>query len=132
MAGAGRRTDSRHGGGLDVVDYRHVTVPVRGDKFSIQMVEGGAGDSLIFLHGEDGLTEWTPFLDRLAQHFHVYAPAHPGQGGSRGLQHLDDLWDLMVFYEELMQARKAEPAPGILARATGSLATGRAAPVRRR
>jgi pimeloyl-ACP methyl ester carboxylesterase len=87
-----------------MVEYRHVTVPVRGDKFSVQMVEGGSGESLIFLHGEDGLTEWTPFLDRLAQHFHVYAPAHPGQGGSQGLQHLDDLWDLVIFYEELMQS----------------------------
>lgn len=86
-----------------MVEYSHVTVPVRGGKFQVQMVEGGAGDNLIFLHGEDGATEWTPFLDLLAQHFHVYAPAHPGQGGSNGLQYLDDLWDLMVFYEELMQ-----------------------------
>ena len=86
-----------------MVEYSHVTVPVRGGKFQVQMVEGGAGDNLIFLHGEDGATEWTPFLDLLAQHFHVYAPAHPGQGGSNGLQYLDDLWDLVVFYEELMQ-----------------------------
>ncbi len=103
VAEAGRRTDRHHGGGLDMAEYRHVTVPVRDGKFQVQMVEGGAGDNLIFLHGEDGSTEWTPFLDLLAQHFHVYAPAHPGQGGSNGLQHLDDLWDLMVFYEELMQ-----------------------------
>lgn len=87
-----------------MVEFRHATVPVRSGKFSVQMVEGGSGDGLIFLHGEDGFTEWTPFLDHLAQHFHVYAPAHPGQGGTGGLEHLDDLWDLVVFYEELMQA----------------------------
>lgn len=104
VAEAGRRTDSRRGGRLDMVEYRHVTVPVRNGKFQVQMVEGGVGDNLIFLHGEEGSREWTPFLDLLAQHFHVYAPAHPGQGGSQGLQHLDDLWDLIVFYEELIQA----------------------------
>ena len=87
-----------------MVEYRHVTVPVRGGKFRVQLVEGGLGKSLIFLHGEDGFTEWSPFLDRLAQHFHVYAPAHPGQGGTQGLEHLDDLWDLVIFYEELIQA----------------------------
>ena len=96
-----------------MVEYRHVTVPVRDGKFQVQVVEGGTGDSLIFLHGEDGLTEWTPFLDRLAQHFHVYAPAHPGQGGTQGLQHLDDLWDLVLFYEELMQALGLERAHAI-------------------
>ena len=79
------------------------TVSVRGGKFSIQVVEGGSGDDLIFFHGEEGFTEWTPFLDRLAQHFHVYAASHPGMAGSQGLEQIDDLWDLVIFYEELLQ-----------------------------
>jgi len=103
VAGTRGRTNSHSGGGLNMVEYRHVTVPVRDGKFQVQLAEGGTGENLIFLHGEDGFTERTPFLDQLAQHFHVYAPVHPGQGGSNGLEHLDDLWDLMVFYEELMQ-----------------------------
>lgn len=86
-----------------MVDFQHRTVPVRDGKFRIHMVEGGSGDNLLFLHGEDGFTEWTPFLDQLARHFHVYAPAHPGMSGSQGLEHLDDLWDLVLFYEELVQ-----------------------------
>lgn len=77
------------------------------------MVEGGSGEPLIFLHGEDGFTEWSPFLDLLAQHFHVYAPAQPGLGGSQGLEHLDDLWDLVLFYEELVQALGVGPVNAV-------------------
>ena len=87
-----------------MVDHNELAVPVRDGKFLINVVEGGTGESLIYLHGEDGFSGWAPFLDRLAQHFHVYAPAHPGVSGSLGLEHLDDLWDLVLLYEELMQA----------------------------
>ncbi len=86
------------------MDHNQLTVPVRDGKFRIRVVEGGTGDNLLYIHGEEGFPEWAPFLDRLAQHFHVYAPAHPGVSGSAGLEHLDDLWDLVLLYEELMQA----------------------------
>ena len=85
------------------MEHNDFSVPVRKGKFRIRLVEGGVGDSLLYLHGEDGFPGWTPFLDRLAQHFHVYAPAHPGVAGSQGLEHLDDLWDLVLLYEELAQ-----------------------------
>lgn len=78
-------------------------MPLRQGKFKVQMVEGGTGPNLLFLHGAGGFTGWTTFLDRLAEDYHVYAPAHPGVADSEGLEHLDDLWDLMVFYEDLMQ-----------------------------
>jgi pimeloyl-ACP methyl ester carboxylesterase len=83
--------------------YQERRVPLRQGKFQVQVVEGGKGPDLLFLHGAGGFTGWTPFLDRLAEDYHVYAPAHPGVAGSEGLEYLDDLWDLMLFYEELMQ-----------------------------
>ena len=86
-----------------MTEHNDFSVPVRSGKFRIRLVEGGTGDSLLYLHGEDGFPGWTPFLDRLAQHYHVYAPAHPGVAGSQGLEHLDDLWDLVLLYEELVQ-----------------------------
>jgi pimeloyl-ACP methyl ester carboxylesterase len=79
-------------------------VPLRGGKLNVQLVEGGSGDSLLYLHGASGFTGWDPFLDQLARYFHVYAPAHPGVAGSEGLEHLDDLWDLVLFYDELLEA----------------------------
>ena len=86
-----------------MVQYEERMVPVRGGKFNIRVSEGGAGDALLYLHGEDGFTGWAPFLDTLAQSYHVYSPAHPGLNSSTGLDHLDDMWDLVLFYEELMQ-----------------------------
>ena len=86
-----------------MVEHRDFSVPVRGGKFQVRMVEGGEGDSLLYLHSEDGFPGWTPFLDRLAQRYHVYAPAHPGMAGSQGLERLDGLWDLVLLYDELAQ-----------------------------
>ena len=86
-----------------MVEHRDTSVPVRRGKFQIRVVEGGEGDNLLYLHGEDGFPGWTPFLDRLAQHYHVYAPAHPGVAGSQGLEYLDGLWDLVLLYDELAQ-----------------------------
>jgi pimeloyl-ACP methyl ester carboxylesterase len=34
----------------------------------------------------------------------VYAPLHPGVGGSEGVDTLDDLLDLTLVYDELLQA----------------------------
>ena len=77
-------------------------VSFRDGKFNVQLVEGGSGDNLLYLHGAGGFTGWDDCLDRLAEEFHVVAPAHPGVAQSEGLQHLDDLWDLVLFYEELL------------------------------
>jgi len=85
-----------------MVQFVERMVPLRSGKFNVQLVEGGSGPNLLFLHGAGGFTGWAPYLDRLAQNYRVYAPAHPGIAGSEGLEHLDDLWDLMVFYEELL------------------------------
>jgi pimeloyl-ACP methyl ester carboxylesterase len=86
-----------------MVQHKERMVSIRSGKFRVQLVEGGSGDNLLYLHGAGGFTGWAPFLDRLAQHYHVYAPAHPGVAHSEGLEHLDDLWDLVLFYEELIQ-----------------------------
>ena len=78
-------------------------LPLRNSQFNVQLVEGGAGPNLVFLHGAGGFTGWTSFLDQLAENYHVYAPAHPGMAKTDGLENLDDLWDLTLFYEELLQ-----------------------------
>ena len=47
---------------------------------------------------------WSPFLDRLARRYTVYAPLHPGVGGSTGVETLDDVLDLTLAYDELLTA----------------------------
>ena len=87
-----------------MVDHLERTVAVRDGKLQISVLEGGQGEPLIFIHGAGPLLVWDPFLDQLANDFRVYAPYHPGVGESSGLEHLDDLWDLVLFYEELIDA----------------------------
>ncbi len=86
-----------------MVDHTERMVTLRDGKFQVQLLEGGSGESLLYLHGIGGFPGWPPFLDRLAEHYHVYVPAQPGVAGSIALEHLDDLWDLVLFYDELMQ-----------------------------
>ena len=86
-----------------MVQHTERTAALRDGKFNVQLVEGGNGDNLLYLHGASGFTGWDACLDRLAESFHVVAPAHPGVARSGGLEHLDDLWDLTLFYEELLQ-----------------------------
>ena len=87
-----------------MVVHNERMVSVRGGMFSVQVAEGGAGYPLVYLHGANGYAGWPGFLDRLAQDYRVYAPAHPGVGQSTGLNHLDDLWDLVQFFEEFLDA----------------------------
>jgi pimeloyl-ACP methyl ester carboxylesterase len=95
-------------GMVRMVQHTERILSLRNGKFNVQLVEGGSGNSLVYLHGAGGFTGWAPFLDQLAEHYHVYAPAHPGVANSDGLEYLDDLWDLVLFYEELLQALEIE------------------------
>src|SRR5919109_5161101 len=72
----------------------------------------GEGPPLVFLHGAFGLT-WDAFLEALAQRHTVYAPEHPGTtpGDPDAIKALDDLWDLVLYYDELFdQLGLAVPA----------------------
>jgi pimeloyl-ACP methyl ester carboxylesterase len=57
----------------------------------------------MFLHGAGGLM-WDPFLAALAERFTVYAPEHPGTGLSEGLDELRGIWDLVLYYNDLLDA----------------------------
>jgi pimeloyl-ACP methyl ester carboxylesterase len=71
----------------------------------MRVLSKGRGPALVFFHGPWGLT-WDPFLDRLAESFTVYAPEHPGTtpDAHDDVYHLDGLWDLVLCYEELLDA----------------------------
>ena len=77
------------------------SVSVRNGDFQVDVLEGGSGDPLLYLHGVAGL-EWTPFLERLATRHTVVAPRTPGFGESTGTEHLQDIHDLVFFYLDLL------------------------------
>jgi pimeloyl-ACP methyl ester carboxylesterase len=78
------------------------TVNVRDGMFQIKLRTDGSGEPLLFLHGAGGLRGWDPFLVKLAEQFTVYAPSHPGYESSTGIEHIDDVLDMVVFYNDFL------------------------------
>ncbi len=76
-------------------------VELRDGRFKIRVLTAGEGDPVLFLHGAGGLF-WDPLLDAVAAGHRVVAPEHPGAGDSQGLEHVEDVWDLMLYYNELL------------------------------
>ncbi len=62
----------------------------------VEYLEGGSGEPLVFLHGAGGLTAEDPFLAKLAERFHVYAPYLPGYGTSQEAPELRDMLDIAL------------------------------------
>src|SRR5262245_10765228 len=81
----------------------HRTATVWQGRVPFRVQVKGTGPALVFFHGPWGLT-WGPFLDALAQSFTGCAPEHPGTtpGAPDGIQHVDNLWDLTLCYDELL------------------------------
>src|SRR5690606_10709363 len=75
-------------------------VSVRGT--AIEMFSAGEGAPLFFLHGLDGVEGAAPLLRKLSKSFTVYAPSHPGFGGSQRPARLDRVDDLGYFYLDLL------------------------------
>ena len=77
---------------------------LRGGDFQAEVLRGGDGPPLLYLHGAIGQKGWAPFLERLSRQFTVYAPYMPGYGNATGLEHLDDLTDLVIYHFALLDA----------------------------
>jgi pimeloyl-ACP methyl ester carboxylesterase len=89
---------------------KETTISVRHGMFETKLRTDGRGESLLFLHGAGGLRGWDPFLAETARQFTVYAPAHPGFETSTGIDHLDDMLDLVVYYNDFLDALGLESA----------------------
>jgi len=60
----------------------------------VELWQGGSGRPVIYLHSAAGLELEASFLSALAQRYQVFAPSHPGFGGSdlpQGFTSIDDL-----------------------------------------
>ena len=82
---------------------------LRDGRFKIRTLQAGSGDPLLYVHGAAGLF-WDPLLDALAANHRVVAPEHPGAGESQGIEHVEDLWDLVLYYNELLDVLGIERA----------------------
>ena len=80
-----------------------------------------SGPPLVFFHGAMGLV-WDPFLDALAETHTVYAPEHPGTtpGDPDAIKSLDDLWDLVLYYDEIFDQLGLD-SPAIVGHSFGGM-----------
>jgi pimeloyl-ACP methyl ester carboxylesterase len=69
---------------------------------SIQILRGGEGPPLLFLHATGGAGTWLPFHGLLARRFEVIAPDHPGFGGSDDLPEVEAIDDLVYHYLDVL------------------------------
>lgn len=86
------------------------TRPVRGGMFNVEVLRGGSGSPVLFLHGAMGLN-WDGFLDQLATRHTVVAPFIPGYGGTSGDEHLLDFHDLITFFLDFLDAEGLRNLP---------------------
>src|SRR5690349_20214065 len=71
----------------------------------IELRRTGQGKSLVFLHPGDGLDDSSALLGRLARHYDVVAPSHPGIGGSDLPRAFRTVDDLAYFYLDFLEAQ---------------------------
>lgn len=74
------------------------TLDVRG--VSLVTREAGDGETLLYLHDELS-TGWNPYLDLLAERFHVVAPELPGFGDTQRPEWIEDIADVAFFVADI-------------------------------
>jgi pimeloyl-ACP methyl ester carboxylesterase len=70
----------------------------------------GAGEPVLYLHGNGFTRMWLPFLERLSESVDVIAPEHPGYGETEMPAWLGGFDDLVLHYDELLDLLELETA----------------------
>ncbi len=103
------------------LEIRDEIVPVWDGRVELRVQVAGSGPPLLYLHPAAGLV-WDPFLHQLAGRRTVYAPQVPGTAAddSRAIAEVDDLWDLVLLYEEAVRRLGLE-LPAIVGSSFGGM-----------
>lgn len=103
-------------------EVRDETLGVWDDQIKMHVKVGGSGPPLLYFHPAAGLA-WDPFLDRLAEHYTVYAPEHPGTSPEdpREIHKVDSLWQLVLIYEEIIRRLGFDEAPMAVGQSFGGM-----------
>lgn len=70
----------------------------------VDLLAGGEGPPLLYLHGAGTAGRWLRFQERLAGRFSVTFPSHPGHGGAPAAEWIEDVSDLAFHYLDLLDA----------------------------
>src|SRR3984893_10517613 len=77
---------------------------------SLEVAIAGDGAPLLFLHGGDYFAQNHAFLERLARHWRVFAPRHPGFGGSGRPDGFRTIHDLAYLYLDMIEQHGLDDA----------------------
>jgi pimeloyl-ACP methyl ester carboxylesterase len=73
------------------------------NELSLELLTAGDGPPLLFLHGGDYFAQHREFFDKLARHWRVVVPRHPGFGNSERPDGFRTVDDLAYLYLDLLQ-----------------------------
>lgn len=79
-------------------------IDVAGGRTKVRVYEAGDGEPLLFLHGAGGLFPDDPFVAKLAERYHVYAPVLPGYEDSEGAENIRDMLGFTLHTFDVMDA----------------------------
>ena len=113
-------------------EVRTQTVPTLGGRLDITVNVAGKGDPVVYLHSAGGFY-WDDFLDGLADNHTVYAPFFPGTQPDvpEGIEQLDELWDAVLAYDDLLDGLGLESTK-LIGHSFGGLLASELAAQRRR
>ena len=94
----GRQQRGSEGHSMNIETAQNIELP--GGFAANPVIIKGEGAPVVYLHGPFG-QEWDGFLDDLAAHRRVHAPAHAGAEETEDLEQLDGLPDLVLYYDDL-------------------------------
>jgi pimeloyl-ACP methyl ester carboxylesterase len=71
---------------------------------TVAVMESGEGEPLLMLHAAGMSDVWLPAYQKLAEHYHVIVPHHPGFGSSPQIDTTQTVEDLAYHYDEVVRA----------------------------
>lgn len=92
-------------------DSQTETIEVAGRK--VEVLRGGEGSDLVYLHSAAGEMTWTPFHEEIGQAFRVHAAACPGFSYSEGLEQVRDIDDLAWAVIDNVEAMGLSGSPAL-------------------
>jgi pimeloyl-ACP methyl ester carboxylesterase len=88
--------------------------------FTVDTWTAGEGSPVLFLHGYERHPGGASFLQRLSESHHVVAPEQPGYGTSTGFEHIEDIFDLVLFYRSYVESLGLGPVD-VIGHSTGGM-----------
>jgi pimeloyl-ACP methyl ester carboxylesterase len=75
---------------------------------AVRMLRAGAGEPLLFLHGAGGWPGRIPLFEKLAAHYDVLVPEHPGFGSLENAGTIRDVADVAMYYLDFLDGLGAD------------------------